>query len=504
MLMVDEMTDREEISNDSKKPATTGVSQQSQATQPEVKILEEHVTRVAQKPVLQDNDKGIAPPVQNIPSPAIELSAKPTLPASPVVASVAQPVASKTPPLPPPAPVQEKPLPRPTEKKRALSDPSGPALGNDIARILAEVKLPERRDPATSTEKPPLPKSKQFDTGIIGSALDEETPNPHSQNSQEGAAITPQVPAPAAPSDETKVSEKDSSSVVAVHTLKDDLRGVVHDQKISVVRAVSLEEDRRAHKGLNTEETEGTRQRSSRVLGVLFASLTLIGLGAGALFGVIYVMNQQQVVPKIDTGTSILFAEQSVLLPLDAQSPEELRRALRTGRAASQGALGSITRIIPVVAETSTDGTPQNRPATFKEFMVAIGAHPPDDLLRALGNDFFLGIHAVDRSSPLIVIPVTSHGRAFAAMLSWEETLNPDLVPLFSFVPTLKVDGNGVPSKRIYEDVVMRNYDVRALKDNIGEIQMYYSFPTQNILVIAESPYSFPEILSRLQASRQL
>ena len=55
-----------------------------------------------------------------------------------------------------------------------------------------------------------------------------------------------------------------------------------------------------------------------------------------------------------------------------------------------------------------------------------------------------------------------------------------------------------------YEDLVMRNYDVRALKDDAGEIQLYYSFPTQNILIIAESPYSFPEILSRLQASRQL
>ena len=50
----------------------------------------------------------------------------------------------------------------------------------------------------------------------------------------------------------------------------------------------------------------------------------------------------------------------------------------------------------------------------------------------------------------------------------------------------------------------MGNYDVRALKDDAGEVQLYYSFPTQNILIIAGSPYSFPEILSRLQASRQL
>ena len=157
-----------------------------------------------------------------------------------------------------------------------------------------------------------------------------------------------------------------------------------------------------------------------------------------------------------------------------------------------------------MLSETDADGVPQNRPATFKEFMTALGARASDDLYRALGNDFFLGIHAADKSAPLIIIPVVSHARAFEAMLAWEETLNSDLAPLFSAVPVFTKDENGVPAKRTYEDLVMRNYDVRALKDDAGEIQLYYSFPTQNILIIAESPYSFPEILSRLQASRQL
>ena len=50
----------------------------------------------------------------------------------------------------------------------------------------------------------------------------------------------------------------------------------------------------------------------------------------------------------------------------------------------------------------------------------------------------------------------------------------------------------------------MRNYDVRALKDDDGTIQLYYSFPTRNVLIIAESPFSFTEILSRLRADRRL
>ena len=215
-------------------------------------------------------------------------------------------------------------------------------------------------------------------------------------------------------------------------------------------------------------------------------------------------MNQQQSPQPADAGSSILFAEQSIPLPLGAKSSGDLKRTLEAARTVSERTLGSIIRIVPVVATTLEDGTTQTRPATFQEFMLAMGAHPPDDLLRALGNDFFLGVHTVDENAPLIIVPVTSYDNAFSAMLRWEDDINTDLAPFFTAVPVLATDKDGLPIKRTYSDLVIRNYDTRVLRDDSGTIQLYYSFPTPNILVIAESPYSFPEILSRLQASRKL
>ncbi|OGG51508.1 hypothetical protein A3C18_02920 [Candidatus Kaiserbacteria bacterium RIFCSPHIGHO2_02_FULL_54_11b] len=368
-----------------------------------------------------------------------------------------------------------------------------PAIGNDIAKILADVKLPERREPVISGEKTIAEAQKKFDTSIVGSAMHDPA------DKAAGAAPAANTVSQSGP----KEAEKNPSSVAAVHTLKNDLQGVVQDKKISLVRAVSLEEDRRARK-VAPVETPATQQRSKRTFAIIFTTLILLGLGVAALFGVFFVMNQSQAPLPTDTSSSILFAEQSVLLPLEGQSPGDLKRLLESGRAGSGGALGSITRIIPVIVAASTDDPVQNRAATFGEFMTAIGAHPPEELLRALGGDFFFGIHTADENAPLFVVPVTSHDHAFAAMLNWEEVLNADLAPVFTFVPTLASDANGLPVQRTYQDVVMRNYDVRALRDDAGDIQLYYSFPTQNILVIAESPYSFTEILSRLQAGRKL
>jgi hypothetical protein len=190
-------------------------------------------------------------------------------------------------------------------------------------------------------------------------------------------------------------------------------------------------------------------------------------------------------------------------LPLDGAAAQDLKNKLAAFRSSPPGPLGSITRVVPTVVATDTpNGTV--RPATIGEFFAALGMNPPQGLMSAIGPDFFFGVHVVDTNAPLFVIPVTSYDFAFAGMLAWEPTMNSDLAPVFTAVPMSTLDASGIPVARTFQDVVMRNYDARALKDDSGTIRLYYSFPTPHILVIAESPYSFAEILSRLQAGREL
>jgi hypothetical protein len=158
---------------------------------------------------------------------------------------------------------------------------------------------------------------------------------------------------------------------------------------------------------------------------------------------------------------------------------------------------------MPIVTDKTADGTSQQRLATTQEFLKALGLHVSDDFYRAISDQFFFGVHTVDKNVPVLVIPVTSYDRAFAAMLAWEPQMNSDLAPAFTAVPASMAGPSG-PVPRVFQDTVMRNYDVRALKDDNNYIQLYYSFPSPNILVIAESPYSFSELLSRLQSGRKL
>lgn len=359
------------------------------------------------------------------------------------------------------------------------------ALKGDIAKILEEVKLPETRTVRASGDIPVSPP--------------ETTPPQTEQGEAAESVLVKNV-------SNTTTAKRNSSIVTPLRTLRDDMSAIIQSSKISLIRAVSLEEDKKktAPRALSAIETQMRSNRARHLLSVLFAIVLLVGIGSAALFGVYTVKTLQEGVLPQAPNASILFAEHSVSLVLDGQSPEQLKQILATARTSSAGSVGSITRVVPVIAGVDAKGTPVQNPATLTQFLHALGAHAPDDLTRALSDSFVFGIHTIDKNAPIMIVPVLSYSRAFAGMLAWEGSMNADLAPVFTAVSSITNDENGLPVSRAFVDAVMNNYDVRELKDDAGNVVLYYSFPSTQILILAESPYSFTEILSRLQAGRKL
>src|SRR5665213_12335 len=404
--------------------------------------------------------------------------------AEPIVPAVPAPV----PPVVVVPPVREA-IPLPTPPKETVMPGQDK---NNISKILEGIKLPERRD-TTATGDEAKPHAPEPEPAILEEHIVKAAPGHPVSN--------PPVPEKARPNPENT----DFSSIVApLRTLRDDMQTVVRDKKISLVRAASLEEEKKhGQEHLVPEQQEIRTRASHRTRGILFTSLILVVLGVGALLGVLLVMKEQAATPVV-AQSSILFSEQSIAFPLDGHSSQNLKDSLAQASTKELGQLGSIERIVPTLNSTSTSGQLQSGPVTLQQFFTALGMSPPQELMQAIGPDFFFGFHVVGTNAPLFVIPVTSYDHAFAGMLAWEPTMDQDLAPIFTSVSPTKLDPNGVPETRTFNDDILRNYDVRELKDDSGNIVLYYSFPTPSILVIAESSYSFTEILSRLQAQREL
>lgn len=433
----------------------------------------------------------ITPLMRDIPPPP-----KPVSPATPIPAPISTSPSVQTPAPTPsvpsaPAPMPSVPIPPPPTTSPPAQKPApesfSASMQEDMQKILAGVKLPERRaDAAPPKQIPVLP----LDT----------TPSAAPQPLPETAPLAAKISAeaPSVP----KPDSTNEHTLASVHTLKDDLQHVVRDKKISYVRAAALEEEKKARRGAREKGLPGKRSWASRIL---ITTALLFTLGALALGVVFFVQAKRQANTQAPSLSSVMFAEQTVTFPLGNVPASDVKRSLAEARARGTFTLGAMTRIVPTISEgDATTGNLTERQATFREFMSHIGAHPSEEFFRAVSDEFFFGIHTVDENAPVIVVPVSSYENAFAGMLAWERSMNTELSPLYTPLPALTLGENGLPVERTFSDELMRNYDVRAMKDDAGNIQLFYSFPTRNILIIAESPYSFTEALSRLRAERKL
>lgn len=361
-----------------------------------------------------------------------------------------------------------------------------PGKGVDFKEILAGVKLPERR---AAGRPPPTPTPPSAPP--LGRAAPE---TPLSQKEKTPAAAA-----------ETTSNAEERSPVVSLHTMKDDIQDAVREQQISMVRAASLEADKRAQQTPPpkiTAPAEGSPRKSRHIALPITLIALFLALGGAALYAA-YFFTAKQAAP-VATSTGLIFAEQQSTLPLDTETVAGLKQTLGNMLSSQANGAGSILQVTPSVTGASGQGA---RKAILEEFLHALGARPPDELIRALGNDFFFGIHATDVPSAIFILPVVSYDHAFAGMLAWEKTINADLQPLYREVPTYLplVASSTPPERRAFKDDRMRNLDIRMLRDDGGAVVLYYSFtPQHNFLIIASSPYTFPEVLSRLQAQRKL
>lgn len=449
--MADETGKKGQGATSNTAPQTAGAE-----NTPEPVILEEHVVAPAAKlaPI------AVPPPLKEKEKPVV------LAPQSPVTA-------------PPTAPVK-------SASEQAASTLSG-ALSN-VTNLLQKIKLPEQR-----TKKEEEPK-RTYDTSLSIDPKSQVASDALQKASMAAQAITESLPSKTtSPTDDVR----------ALHTLKDDLQHVVRDQKISLVRAVALEEEKRHHSTAIDEHIEVQARKQKNTRYGLFIAGAFFFLGALAIGAVLYVMTERTQKAATPITAAVLFSEQSVPLPVDNLAPADVRREIGNARLSAALTLGAILEIV-LTKQVSIDGQTRTVPITFPDFLQTIGARAPAELARASTDKFFLGLHTVDENAPIMVIPITSYELAFAAMLEWEKNMNADLSPIFTAVSPQAVGPDGLPRMRRFEDTVMRNYDARALKDDSGTIQLFYAFPTRNILIIGESPYSFAEVLSRLRADRKL
>src|SRR3990167_1778320 len=194
--------------------------------------------------------------------------------------------AALPPPLPSPPLAPESPH-TPAVPQQAAHAPqeSGKTEKKEggMGAILKSIRLPERREAPGQARKPES--ARGFATAL-GQPERERPPGvpaermnpplrPELQPAKApDAAHAPPPESVAGRKESAQESEGIASAIVApLRTLKNGLQNIVREKKISLVRAVALESEKRGARSAAVEETPAAQARSQRTLRVLFASL---------------------------------------------------------------------------------------------------------------------------------------------------------------------------------------------------------------------------------------
>ncbi|MDO8572824.1 MAG: hypothetical protein Q7S11_03600 [bacterium] len=159
---------------------------------------------------------------------------------------------------------------------------------------------------------------------------------------------------------------------------------------------------------------------------------------------------------------------------------------------------GSITNI--ALTQVRMQGLPDlvagksNLPAGV--FLSTYFTNAPDVLVRALDDNFMLGIYydTAQKGHAFLIFKTNSFEASFAGMLSWEKTLLQNLGFLIG-----SKEGTGR-----FKDVVMQNKDTRALLDRAQEPVFIYSFVDRNTLLVAPDKETFGNILDILNQPKRV
>lgn len=364
------------------------------------------------------------------------------------------------------------------------------------------------------------------------------------------AALSPEKEIEAAPVKTPK------GSVRSVRTFRDDIAQVVERRQISLVSAIAAEEEER---GREKEESPATPKSAGLSPGAYFMlgmTTVFFIVGGAVLAGYFTFFKKDEaelVVPT--TLPTLVFAEQATQLEVTGMGRRGLMDALSEEKDRASIRLGAVTAIHPLIK----NGEGYTLMST-QQFLTALETRAPEALSRSLSPLFMIGVHEFDGNEPFLIFKATSYESAFASMLEWESSMSLDLSPLFGRVSltrtlrpiddspeealpaflreeaasssddtgsttptetgssTIDADTTSTPAVAVlppeaptqaetftsqrFTDAVIRNKDVRVLKNSEGKIALLYSFLDPSTILITTNEYTFIEILTRYTSKR--
>jgi len=290
-----------------------------------------------------------------------------------------------------------------------------------------------------------------------------------------------------------------AADLPTLRTYKADVAHAMQDKRTSLIK-IALEEEKKKQK-----RREETSPKSKKNLLLILVSSALLLSGISLVYFVFIRggLSDEEMTLQALNVRPVIFVEKSREVPIDtgnAAGEQAARGALLDIIAGEKLTLDTIEYIFftETFAVETREGIVQQKSIVGPEkFFQTVPLAMPPVLHRALGEDYMFGIHFFNENSPFFILTTNYYDNAFAGMLSWEKRMAENLLPLFG-----KGNRVGELSQRRFEDLIIKNNDVRALRTFGGEIELVYMFKDEQTLIITTNEDTLLELSRRIDLSR--
>lgn len=317
---------------------------------------------------------------------------------------------------------------------------------------------------------------------------------------------------------EPETKEPIPSTLKPIRTFQDDIAQRVQTRDTSIVSIASAEQDRQ-HESLKEKERELKKKKrhangESAGLGTyvkiglsgLFIGVSIAGL---AFFGYLFLQPNDAVI--VDTLPEYIFSDEQTRVDVTGQARREFMNTLVAEKEKVSLRLGAISYLYLTLTTRLPEGGERINLLSSTEFFERIEANVSGSLTRSLEPMMMFGVHVFDRNPPFLIFKVNFYENAFAGMLQWEPDMQVDLAPLFGPALLIQKTAPEMPPESIepssaslgqFTDEIVRNKEVRVLRNSDDKIVLLYGFVDKKTLVITTNEFTFAEIVTRLSSRR--
>lgn len=281
-------------------------------------------------------------------------------------------------------------------------------------------------------------------------------------------------------------SPNPESKLRSVRTFQADVAESIKHNKTSVVSVVLAEQARRQ------KLADLSSPKSKKNIAFIAISLILLSVGGISIYLFYKKSSEPAVVEVAKKIPSLVLAENLKPISVTGLSSEMLAKTISTEVNTANNKLDTIENVYFFEG----DGK-EAVPISFQRLLFFLDNRMPPQLLRSLNKGFMFGIHTYNGNHPFLLLQTNFYENTFAGMLVWEQYMARDLFPIFGIVK--KQDSQVF--LRNFEDRTIKNRDARILKDDNGDILMFYVFKDKNTLIITNSEFTMDEVMRRLNSS---